>query len=149
MENQKAIHFPGLNNLRFLAALVIFVYHQEYKKKLLGFEYHWVDQLFTIGDLAVTLFFVLSGFLITYLLLAEKKAINTIDIKKYYMRRILRIWPLYYLILLLGFFILPHIGLFHLPTTELIHTTSFLQLFLFFFFFANIGFSMYGNLSYM
>ncbi len=149
VNTKSTIHFPGFNNLRFLAALVILVYHQEYKKKLLGFEYHWVDQLFTIGDLAVTLFFVLSGFLITYLLIAEKNATNTIAIKKYYMRRILRIWPLYYLILILGFFILPHIGLFQLPTTGLIDTGNFLQLFLFFLFFANIGFLKYGNLSFM
>jgi len=149
VNNNNTIHFPGLNNLRFLAAIVVLVFHQEYKKKLLGFEYHLLDKLTIIGDLGVTLFFVLSGFLITYLLIAEKNATNTIKIKKFYMRRILRIWPLYYLILGLGFFILPHIGFFNLPTTALIDTTSFLQLVLFFFFFANIGFSIYGNLSYI
>lgn len=52
-------------------------------------------------------FFVLSGFLITYLLLVEKDKFGTIAIKKFYIRRILRIWPLYFFILILGFFVLP------------------------------------------
>ena len=52
-----------------------------------------------MGELGVVIFFVLSGFLITYLLLAEKKEYNTIDVRKFYLRRILRIWPLYFLIL--------------------------------------------------
>ena len=49
--------------------------------------------------MGVTIFFVLSGFLITYLLLIESKKAK-IDIKKFYIRRILRIWPIYYLYLL-------------------------------------------------
>jgi peptidoglycan/LPS O-acetylase OafA/YrhL len=44
---------------------------------------------------AVVLFFVLSGFLITTLLLKEKEKYNKIDFKKFYFRRILRIWPVY------------------------------------------------------
>lgn len=56
--------------------------------------------------MAVTFFFVLSGFLITYLLLTEKKAFGTIAVRKFYWRRILRIWPLYYLIIFLAFALL-------------------------------------------
>jgi len=48
----------------------------------------------------VTVFFVLSGFLITYLLMQERTETNTISIKDFYIRRILRIWPLYYLIII-------------------------------------------------
>jgi peptidoglycan/LPS O-acetylase OafA/YrhL len=44
----------------------------------------------------VNLFFVLSGFLISYLLFAERQATGTISLKKFYIRRALRIWPLYY-----------------------------------------------------
>lgn len=61
-----------------------------------------------LGGLGVTLFFVLSGFLITYLLLTEKKIAGDINIKNFYVRRILRIWPLYFIIIGLSFFILPH-----------------------------------------
>ncbi len=49
---------------------------------------------------AVTLFFVLSGFLITYLLLEERRAFGTVDIPAFYARRALRIWPLYFLVLI-------------------------------------------------
>jgi peptidoglycan/LPS O-acetylase OafA/YrhL len=55
----------------------------------------------------VNFFFVLSGFLITYLLIEEKKLNGQIDIKKFWIRRILRIWPLFYLCVLIGFFIFP------------------------------------------
>ena len=54
------------------------------------------------GARAVILFFVLSGFLITYLLFEEKEKTGIIAIKEFYLRRILRIWPLYFLVLLLA-----------------------------------------------
>jgi peptidoglycan/LPS O-acetylase OafA/YrhL len=66
----------------------------------MSFEKYNLTNLRTI-DLAgfgVTIFFSLSGFLITWLLLREKEK-QEIDIKKFYIRRVLRIWPLYYLVL--------------------------------------------------
>lgn len=56
-----------------------------------------------IGGAAVTFFFVLSGFLISMLLLAEKEALGTIRIKQFLINRALRIWPLYYLTLAAGY----------------------------------------------
>ncbi|MDB9989817.1 acyltransferase [Flavobacteriales bacterium] len=52
-------------------------------------------------------FFVLSGFLITYLLIEEKKLNGQIDIKKFWLRRALRIWPMFYFCVGFGFFIFP------------------------------------------
>jgi peptidoglycan/LPS O-acetylase OafA/YrhL len=60
----------------------------------------------------VTLFFALSGYLITYLLLHEKNKYSKVDLPKFYIRRILRIWPIYYLsvfIALLLYFFAPDI----------------------------------------
>jgi peptidoglycan/LPS O-acetylase OafA/YrhL len=51
---------------------------------------------------AVTFFFVLSGFLITYLLLREDEETGDISVRRFYIRRMLRIWPLYYLICFIG-----------------------------------------------
>lgn len=68
------------------------------------------------GPLGVIFFFVLSGFLITYLLFAEKDTTGTIATGAFYLRRIFRIWPLYYLILVLGFFVLPQIDVFYVPS---------------------------------
>ena len=48
-------------------------------------------------------FFVLSGFLITYLLIKEKEFTGRIHVPNFYVRRVLRIWPLYYLCVIIGF----------------------------------------------
>ncbi len=100
------IHFPGLNGLRFIAALSVIIGHVELIKSDYGiYNFEKSIPFFsnTSGHLGVILFFVLSGFLITYLLLAEKGKYKKISIKKFYIRRILRIWPLYFLILLVIF----------------------------------------------
>lgn len=56
-----------------------------------------------LGGLAVTFFFVLSGFLITALLLREKAVSGTIRLRRFFTNRALRIWPLYYLTLTAGY----------------------------------------------
>jgi peptidoglycan/LPS O-acetylase OafA/YrhL len=66
--------------------------------------------IFNNGGLAVQFFFVLSGFLITYLLLQEQDRNGTIRIRSFYMRRILRIWPLYYLLMGIGLFLIPMVA---------------------------------------
>ncbi len=58
----------------------------------------------------VNFFFVLSGFLITYLLLQEQKNNGKINLKLFYIRRSLRIWPLFYLAVFSGFFVLPMVS---------------------------------------
>ena len=85
--------------------------------------------------MGVNLFFVLSGFLISYLLFAEKQSTNTISLKKFYIRRALRIWPLYFaygLILICGtpiFFKLLHIDIAVINYREIITDVVFLLLF--------------------
>jgi peptidoglycan/LPS O-acetylase OafA/YrhL len=71
--------------------------------------------VYELGRLAVTLFFVLSGYLITYLLLVEKQRSGHIDVRRFYVRRILRIWPLYFLVVLLAFLVLPRLEWFQMP----------------------------------
>ncbi len=101
----KQIYFPSLNGIRAIAALMVFIYHTEIIKSQLGI-FNLSDFTFIkrSGNLGVTLFFVLSGFLITYLLLREKHLKKTINIWQFYMRRILRIWPLYFLLIFLTIF---------------------------------------------
>jgi len=98
-------HFKGLNTLRAIAALVVVLGHIELVKVQQAIPYLIDQSKFDLpdGHIGVVLFFVLSGFLITYLLLKEKETTGGISFKKFYMRRILRIWPLYYLILLLSY----------------------------------------------
>lgn len=104
--------FKGLNELRFMAALLVLCHHSEtirLKNNLFNFE--WLS-LFRNGTNAVNFFFVLSGFLITYLLLKESKITNDIKVKKFYLKRVLRIWPLYFLLFFIGTVLLPF--LFHI-----------------------------------
>ncbi|MAE14630.1 MAG: hypothetical protein CL821_03455 [Crocinitomicaceae bacterium] len=105
---RKKVYFPGLNSLRFFSALSVIITHVELMKHKFGFANLWSNKLiFHFGGIGVSFFFVLSGFLVTYLMLEEKRNFNFFSIKNFYLRRILRIWPLYFLILILGFFILP------------------------------------------
>ena len=107
MKNTPKLYFPGLNGLRFIAFFMVFFSHEEHFVELLGGNY--VDAYFIrkMGASGVNLFFVISGYLITQLLLIEKANYKAIDIKGFYVRRILRIWPLYYWIMVLTFFIIP------------------------------------------
>jgi peptidoglycan/LPS O-acetylase OafA/YrhL len=105
---RKKVYFPGLNSLRFFSALTVIITHVELMKHKFGFANLWSNKLiFHFGGIGVSFFFVLSGFLVTYLMFEEKRNFNFFSIKNFYLRRILRIWPLYFLILILGFFILP------------------------------------------
>ena len=108
--------FPGLNGLRFFAAMAVAFSHVELLKQYHGLPNAY-DQpaVYELGRLSVTLFFVLSGFLITWLLLVEKQRTNDIDVRRFYVRRMLRIWPLYFLVVLASFLLLPHLEAFQVP----------------------------------
>lgn len=86
-----------------MAALAVLFHHVEQLKSMQGMPSLWkMTFVRSIGGNAVAIFFALSGFLITYLLLLEKNKSHTVHLGKFYMRRILRIWPLYFLLLLIG-----------------------------------------------
>lgn len=93
------VYFKNLDGLRFFAALMVILQHtSDYKSFAVpGYSDVFRNYLSELGGYGVTLFFVLSGFLISYLLFAEKEKNGTVDIKNFYLRRILRIWPLYFL----------------------------------------------------
>jgi len=107
-------YFPGLNSLRCFAAFFVLVGHIPLNQRSVGLpDPHW-GALFYRGAPAVSFFFALSGFLITYLLLEEQERNGRIHVRAFYYRRILRIWPLYFLIIAFGLtfynFILPRLG---------------------------------------
>lgn len=99
--------FEGLNSLRFFAAFLVVMHHAETIRKKHELPNLQDLGLFRNGDNAVTFFFVLSGFLITYLLLKENKKTATISIKSFYIKRMLRIWPLYFLMVIIGTLVVP------------------------------------------
>jgi peptidoglycan/LPS O-acetylase OafA/YrhL len=110
---------------------LVMLYHLESAREKYQL-YNWSDfPLFHKGPFAVEFFFVLSGFLITYLLFKEDAKSGTIDIKKFYVRRILRIWPLYYIIVILGIFVLPFlVSQFHLQYDKSMPITPYLWLYI-------------------
>ena len=107
---KEKIFFPNLDGWRFLAFLAVFYHHSfstqfEYIKE--NSLYKFVKGTTTNGDLGVDFFFVLSGFLIIYLLISEKKLSGKINVKNFYVRRILRIFPLFFFCVFFGFVIFP------------------------------------------
>lgn len=153
MIHQKQIYLPGLNSVRFIAAFMVILDHIELFKGYLGFQSFWSGDVSAyLGSFGVTIFFTLSGFLITYLLLQEKTVSNgNINIRNFYMRRILRIWPLYYLILILSFFILPHIGLLDMPVYgngSDINQSFWSRLLLFVFLLPNVAFVWFPTVPF-
>ena len=87
-EKPAKFYIPSLDGIRAIAFLIVFLSHA-------GLE-------FVPGGFGVTVFFFLSGYLITTLLRREHDRSNKVDFKKFYMRRVLRIWPPFYVVLLLA-----------------------------------------------
>lgn len=100
------IYFPGLNGIRAIAALIVIFFHVNSTMWFYGSTpIHYFEKRDEMSRHAVVLFFVLSGYLITYLLIKEKEKFQTIDVRKFYVRRMLRIWPLFYAALILAVFV--------------------------------------------
>src|ERR1051326_4629379 len=92
MANQKPKQIPSLDGLRAISILLVIVAHVA-----ISYEDHitlryWLDH----GRLGVRIFFVISGFLITSLLLDEKREFGRISLAAFYGRRALRILPAFY-----------------------------------------------------
>ncbi len=106
--NHQKVFFPHLDGLRFFAFFYVFMYHCYFVVPKIGEKsrvYLTFHKLWENGDVGVNFFFTLSGFLITYLILVEERQNGSFSIKHFYWRRILRIWPLYYVTLVFGYFI--------------------------------------------
>lgn len=151
--SNKHIYFPGLTGLRFFAAFTVIICHVEEFKSIWNIRETntWDLHFFSLmGELAVTFFFVLSGFLITYLLLVEKKKTGTIAMKEFYLRRVLRIFPLYYLVVILGLFVFPQIELLDFPEwSAQIDGNFWIKALMYFFFLSNLAIASIFPIPYV
>lgn len=141
----QVLHFSGLNGLRAIAALAVLFAHTTMSLDSFGLNSHFLGTnedgnptTTTLAGFGVSIFFSLSGFLITYLLLEEKKKGN-INVKNFYIRRALRIWPLYYLYL---FFSIGTLVLFAIPYERE-------SVFFYVFMLANIPFIFGGAINFL
>jgi peptidoglycan/LPS O-acetylase OafA/YrhL len=90
MESERTPYFPALDGLRALSVLLVIYQHAANKTPAMRrFQ----------GNLGVDIFFVLSGFLITFLLNREKRETGKVDLAAFYVRRVFRILPIYSVVL--------------------------------------------------
>lgn len=127
---RRAFYRPELDVLRFFAFFAVFLYHFSRPTEL--YVQHGVPRIVAAlgnglmqgGVFGVDLFFVLSAYLITELLLREKDECGSLDVRGFYLRRILRIWPLYFFYI--GLALLPVFNQRHAFTWH--HAAAFLLL---------------------
>src|SRR5437016_5660952 len=92
---------PELDILRFSSFLAVYFNHTlggaaPYLRVYSASLASWVTTVAFAGKFGVDVFFVLSSYLITELLLRERLICGKVDVKAFYFRRALRIWPLYF-----------------------------------------------------
>ena len=144
----KSFYIPNLNGLRFFAAFAVIIGHNEITKKMLGIS-HLLDSNIGFfkngaGHLGVVLFFVLSGFLITLLLLKEKDKFKAISYRKFIIRRALRIWPIYFL-----FITIVIIGLHGLETILNDKINGGLLVWMYYLILPNLAISGFGSIQHI
>ena len=106
-EDAPRYYRPELDVLRLFAFFMVFLSHVVPGDQTFFARAHIAPEIAALiiaasagGAFGVDLFFALSSFLITSLLLRERKFCGNIDVPRFYVRRILRIWPLYFAFLL-------------------------------------------------
>ena len=122
--------YPSISGIRAISIVLVIISHLggfekyfEINKWLRPFVYFLED-----GQLGVNIFFVISGFLITTLLLLEEKKTKKISLKNFYIRRTLRIFPAFYFLLLV-YLILQFIGVLHISNASWLSAVTYTKYF--------------------
>jgi peptidoglycan/LPS O-acetylase OafA/YrhL len=137
MGSKDNVYFLGLNGLRAIAAIAVVLSQIDQFSYLFGLKSIGFCNSGIASD-GVILFFVLSGFLITFLLLKEKKVSSNINIRNFYIRRVLRIWPIYYTVIIVTCFLLGYVPTIGYKRQTLIPSISLFALMM-----ANISYVLY------
>ncbi len=103
--SRPAFYLPQLDGLRFIAFFLVFLHHNlpTGAKVSQQFGSAFEHALATVRDTAgfgLSLFFFLSSYLIVSLLILEREASGAVNLRSFYVRRVLRIWPLYFVFLI-------------------------------------------------
>jgi peptidoglycan/LPS O-acetylase OafA/YrhL len=121
--NREKFRFDNLDSIRTISFFGVFLAHSfstTVESVANNPVYKFANYFRELFNFGVPVFFVLSGFLISYLMLHEQESLGSFSIKNFYIRRILRIWPVYYIVIVFGFFVFPNVRefLLNLPTIE-------------------------------
>lgn len=103
-------YYPQLDAVRGFFFLLVFLYHAWHPVLDTGFLPRIFHAFYEKTYLSMDVFFVLSSFLLTWLGINEYKSSGSFSFRKYFMRRVLRIWPLYYSIMAFAFLLLPFLS---------------------------------------
>jgi peptidoglycan/LPS O-acetylase OafA/YrhL len=96
-EGNSRFYLPELDGLRFFAFLAVFLSHVAAFSNGANEAKPAIIQIFNMmGRFGVDLFFALSAYLLTTIMMREKEQYGNFDLRAFYMRRLLRIWPLYF-----------------------------------------------------
>lgn len=134
-------YWPELDGLRALAFFLVFAHHVEMTPSPTGnlsrLAVAFYQTISAWGWSGVDLFFVLSSFLITSLLMRERALTGQVSFALFFLRRTLRIWPLYFFFIILTAFLIAPLAMF--PTDQS-HLGMLLSNFVYFsFFLGNFG----------
>ena len=120
-------YIKGLDILRFIAAAGVIFHHIGYRLSGKGIRTPFYSFQLSSGEFFLDLFFVISGFLITSILFKEIDT-KKFNIKNFFIRRILRIWPLYFFVIILSVIIIP-LALNKGSVSDILYNTFFASIF--------------------
>jgi peptidoglycan/LPS O-acetylase OafA/YrhL len=105
--DSKSGHIPSLDGLRAISIAMVVAFHavNAALRPALGHDYEGRWRVICNGALGVSVFFTLSGYLITLLLVREFKKTGRTDLIAFYIRRAFRIWPAFWFYLVVVFFL--------------------------------------------
>ncbi len=118
MSEKSKYYFPQLDAIRGLSFLAVYFVHAFHPDFGTGFFNRLLQYLYQNLALSIDVFFILSSFLLTWLGINEYKVKGNFSFINYFIRRVLRIWPLYILLMIFSFIVLPYAAdYFHVPVT--------------------------------
>jgi len=108
MQERSKYYFPQLDSIRGLSFLAVYFLHAIHPHFGPGFFSRMLQYFYNNLVLSIDVFFILSSFLLTWLGISEYKEKGNFSFINYFIRRALRIWPLYFLLMIFSFVVVPY-----------------------------------------
>lgn len=118
MSSGAKYYFPQLDAVRGLSFLAVYFFHAVHPDPGNDFFSRMGQFFYSNLVLSIDVFFILSSFLLTWLGMGEYKSKGNFSFGNYFIRRALRIWPLYFLLMIFAFVLVPNTAAyFHVPVS--------------------------------